>query len=249
MGYNYRSRRTTRKLARQSQRNFIITLVLVGILIYSTITWVLPFFIGSIGFIQNITNPPKEASVQSPKNSSLAPPVLTIPFEAANTPEIDIKGYGTADSKVKLYIDDEPRQTIKVSEDGSFVFEQISLSLGINNIYAKSLDDNDKESLPSKTIKLIYDNEKPDLNISEPEDGRNISGGDKKVRVSGKTEPGAKVFINDAQVIVNSDGDFSTDHSLNDGDNFISIKAQDLASNTTEIQRKVTFSPENQETQ
>lgn len=245
MPFKYHSRRSAKRLARRSQRNFIITLILVGILIYATITWVLPYFIGGLGLIKNITSP-RKANIKQSEDVAIAPPVLNIPYEATSTAQINITGFTTPNLKVKLYIDDDPNQTINASLDGSFTFENITLNLGTNNIYGKTLN-GDKESLPSKTIKLILDNEKPPLSINEPEDGKKIQDGDKKVKVSGKTDPDAKVFVNGAQVIVNRDGNFSTDQPLNDGDNTISVKAVDTASNFTEIQRSVYYTP--QETQ
>lgn len=243
MTRKYYSRRTTRRLAQKSKRNFIITLVIVGVLLYSTITWVLPTFIGSIAFVKNITNPPKETSQPVSENSNLAPPVLNIPYEATNTAQINIGGYGTADSKVRLYIDDKQISETKISEDGSFAFENVDLAIGTNNIYGITLDSNNKESLPSKTIKLYYSSEKPSLSISEPEDNKTIQGGDKKVKVAGKTDPDVKVFINGTQVIVNGDGNFSTEIPLNEGDNQLTISAQDRAMSKTEQQRKVIFQP------
>lgn len=241
MAYRYYSRRYRKKLAARSRRNFVFTLILVGILIYSTLTWVLPSFIGSIDFVKNITRQSKKSSPPPSQESVLAPPVLNIPYEATNTAQINISGYGTPYSKVKLYLDGEPKQTTDVSSNGSFTFENVTLFLGTNNIYGITLDDTDKESLPSKTIKLIYNNEKPVLAVSEPEDGKKIQGGDKKIKVSGKTDPGIKVFVNDMQVIVGSDGNFAIDQSLNDGDNTISIKAQDSALNFSEVQRTVNY--------
>lgn len=231
-----------KRLARKGRRNLIITLILVAILVYSMLNWVLPFFIGSIGVIKN-TVKPSQKKVSQNSNPILAPPVLNIPFEATNSAQIDISGYGTPNSKVKLYLDDEAKETTDVKDDGSFTFRNISLSLGTNNIYGTTVDDNNKESLPSKTIKLIYDNEKPALTISEPNDSKVIQGGDKKVKIAGKTDPGVHMFINNTQVIVDKDGNFSTDQPLNDGDNTITIKAVDIASNTTEEQRKVTYNP------
>lgn len=243
MSYKYRSRRKIKKLARNSKRNFIITLVVIAFLIYSTITWILPSFIGGISFIKDIVNPSKQPIIPSSETATLAPPVFNIPYEATNTAEIDIRGFATANSKVKLYIDDELKETVDASEDGSFTFKNISLSLGTNNIYGKTIDNANKESLPSKTIKLFYDNEKPSLVISEPEDGKKIQGGDKKIKVSGRTDSEVKVYINDNQIIVDKDGNFSIDQPLNEGDNIISVKAQDLASNSIEEQRKVTYNP------
>jgi len=198
--------------------------------------------INSLGFVRNIVNPPQKTTSTLSENAGLAPPVLNIPYEATNTAQINIKGYGTPQSKVNLYLDNEVKKTVDVASDGTFTVEKVSLNLGTNNIFAKTLDEENRESLSSKLLKIIFDDEKPFLNI-EPEDNKKIQGGDKKVKVSGKTEPGVKIFVNENQVIVDKEGLFSTDQSLNDGDNMISIKAQDPASNTTEIERKVTYTP------
>lgn len=248
----YRSRRATRRLARKSKNRFLITVIIVIFLIYATLAWILPAFIGSVGFVTNIIKPAQKPVVQTSQNAALAPPILSIPFEATNSSQIDIKGFGTPDSKVRLYIDGELNETTDVGSDGSFTFQNISLNLGINNIYGTTLDDQDKqslrsedlkESLPSKTIRLIFDNQKPPLSINEPEDNKQIQGGDRKIKISGKTESGVKVFINGTQVIVDKDGNFSSEQQLNDGDNIFTIKAIDAASNSAEIQRKVTYTP------
>lgn len=244
MAYRYKSRRSVKRLARKSRRNFILTLIIVVLLIYSTFTWILPFLINGLGFIKSIVKPSQKILSQ-PKEllGTLAPPVLNIPYEATNTAQINIRGYATPNSKVKIYIDDEPKQTVSVLDDGSFAIENVILNLGANNIYGKTISEQDKESLPSKTIRIIYDNEKPILEIFEPEDGKNIEGGDKKVKVRGKSEPQAKVFINDALVVVSPDGTFNMDYPLNEGDNIITIKSVDRANNSTETVRRVTFKP------
>lgn len=239
----YRSRRSARRLAKKSRRNFIITLILISFLLYATLTWVLPFFITGLGFITDFFKPHQQVVRPINENASLAPPVLTIPFEATNTAQISISGYASPNSKIKLYIDDEERETVDVSAQGEFTIQNVSLSLGTNNIYAKTLDEKDQESLPSKLIKIFYDPEKPSLSLNEPEDNKQIQGGEKKVKFSGQTESGVQVFINGTQVIVASDGNFSTELSLNEGDNNFEIRAIDSASNTTEISRKVIFQP------
>ncbi|MBI2196565.1 hypothetical protein HYU45_03020 [Candidatus Daviesbacteria bacterium] len=241
MAYRYHSRRSVRRLARKSRRKFLITIILVVILSYFTLTWILPNFIGGLGFLTNILNPAKKSESSLNDNLTLAPPVLNIPYEATASSQIDIKGFTSPNSKVRLYVDDEPKDIVASAPDGSFIFKEVSLNLGTNNIYGKTLDEKKNESLPSKLIKLIFDNEKPALSISEPEDNKKIQGGDKKVKVSGKTEPGASVFVSGTQVIVNSEGNFALEQPLNEGDNIISIKAVDKASNTSEEQRRVTY--------
>lgn len=240
MAYRYHSRRSTRRLARKTKRNLIITFILLALLIYATIQWVLPTLINSLGFINSIIKPSKK--IEAPQNPSSAPPVLNIPYEATNTAQINIRGYGTPGSKVTIYLDDERVDTIDVSSDGTFEAKNIDLVLGTNNIYGKSIDEKNLESLPSRLIKVIYDNEKPTLEIYEPEDGKEIQG-ERRIKISGKTEPQAQIAVNENRVVVHSDGIFSTDYQLNDGENIFNIKAQDLAGNLTEISKRVVFKP------
>lgn len=239
MAYRTRSARLT---AKRSKQKFFITFLISGLLIYATIFWILPFFVGGVGLIKNITGQTTQKAEAVADNANAAPPVLNIPFEATNSSSIDIPGYATPGSKVKLFLDDEEKEIVEVSDEGNFTFKNISLNLGTNNIYAKTVDDKSKESLPSKTIRVIFDNEKPKLEISEPEDGKSIQG-ERKLKVAGKTEPQAKIYLNNSQVIVDSEGKFTTTISLNDGENIVTIKSQDSASNSTELSRRVNFQP------
>lgn len=237
--YQYRS---FKRAQNKSRQNFAVSLIIIIALLYITFVWILPNLIGGLGFIKNLTQPNKKV-VNLENETTLAPPVLNIPYEATNTAQINISGYSTPRVKVELFVDDEKKDTVDVSSDGSFNIKNIPLSLGTNNIYAKTIDDAGKESLPSKNIKIIYDNEKPALSISEPEDNKTINGGDKKVKISGKTEPGARVYINNTQVIVDKEGNFSQTLDLNEGDNDFNIKASDQALNITETSRKVIYKP------
>lgn len=243
-------RRSTRRYARKSRTNFIATILIIAVLIFATFQWFLPGLINVLGFVTSILKPSHKSEIPKLDNASLAPPVLNISYEATNTAKINISGFGTPNSKVAIYLDDEKKDTVDVSDDGSFIFRNIALVLGTNNIFGKSIDpdkigvdDKNQESLPSKTFKIIYDNEKPSLNLNEPEDGRIIHGGDRKVKFVGKTEAGARMYINDSQVIVDKEGKFSSEQTLNDGENNFNIKAVDTATNTTEISRKVTYNP------
>ncbi len=240
MSYKIRS---SKRLAKKSRRRFITTVILIGFILFATLNWVLPNFINVLGFVKGLLQPSQKVTSLLEEDPLLAAPVLNIPYEATNSSEIDIRGFSTPNSKVKLFLDDEEKQTTDVKEDGSFIFEKVSLNIGTNNIYAKSIDEKEKMSLPSKTFKIVYDNEKPSLSINEPEDNKKIQGGDKKVKISGKTEAGAKVFINESQIIIDQDGNFSTESTINDGENTLTIKSVDLSSNTTEVQRKVTYTP------
>lgn len=237
---SYRAR-SSRRLVKKTRRNILTTIIICTIILYVTIAWILPNLIGALGIITGFFKPSGKATQSALGNTNLAPPVLNIPYEATNSAQIDISGYSTSGSKVEIYIDDELKTTATVSEDGTFTARNIDLNLGTNNIYGKTLDLEEKSSLSSKTIKLIYDADKPSLDISEPTDGATTK--DRKIKVSGNTEPGVQITINGNQIIINSDGNFSNELSLNDGENTLSIKATDNASNFTEVTRKVTYQP------
>lgn len=239
--YRY-NRRAIRRIANRNKRNFIISLILAILLTYFALIWLLPNFIGIIGSIKKFISPPIEKTRLEDTTVSLAPPILNIPYEATNTPQINIQGYATGDSEVKLFIDDEEKQTVKSSSDGTFTFQNVQMALGINNIYGKTVNEEGEMSLPSKTIRVILDNEKPQLEVYEPEDGKNIQG-EGKMKISGKTEAGAQIYINSSQVIVSNEGNFSSDQTLNEGENIFNIKAVDSALNFTEISRLVNFTP------
>lgn len=236
----YRTR-STRRLAHQTKRRLLLTIIISLLLLYTTINWILPTIINSVGFLRGIFGK-SEKTPAILEDSTLAPPVLTIPYEATNTGKIDIQGFATPRSKVKIFVDEDLKAEVEVESGGNFAAKNIELNLGTNSIYGKTVDEKSKESLLSKTIKLIYDNEKPSLEVSQPEDGKTYQG-ERRIKVLGKTEKEAQVFVNESQVIVNAEGNFSTEYSLNNGENIITIKAKDQASNITESLRRVTFTP------
>ncbi len=238
---SYYKPRSLRRLENKSRRNFILTIILGLVGVYLLLSWGLPALIGGLTTLNKFRHEGKTPAV-AVEDAAIAPPVLNIPYEATNTATIKISGYSSSNSKVEIYLDDALKDTASTSDDGSFTSSDLSLSLGTNNIYGKTVN-GDHKSLASKTIKLIYSNDKPKLDISEPQDGAQVHGGDKKVKVSGKTDPLNSVSINGSTVIVNSDGSFASDTGLNDGDNNITIIATNPVGNSTKSERKVSYSP------
>lgn len=235
-------RRSVRRIASKSKRNFLISLILIIGLGYVSIIWLLPQLINLVGSVRGSLNLSSQRSVQLSDTAAFPPPVLNIPYEATISSRIDIHGYSTPNSKVKLFLDEAEAGLAEVLADGSFIFENIPLNLGTNNLYGKTVDEEGKMSLPSKTFRIIYDNEKPLLEVSEPQDNKTVAG-ERKIKIAGKTEVGARIFINGSQIIVDKEGNFSEEVNLNDGDNIFNIKASDAASNFTEISRRVNFTP------
>lgn len=243
MSYRYRSR-LARNQTKKGKRKFLLSLIFASLLLYATAVWILPNFVGGLTIVSDLFRADKvKGQVNTADNAFFAPPVLTIPYEATSSSEIKIPGYAAPSSKVKIYLDDSLVTETDVNSDGSFITEGIKLNYGLNNIYGKTADDKNNESLPSKTIQVTFDNDKPFLEIYEPEDNKTITGGDKKITIRGKTEKEADIYINSQKIIVDSEGNFMTIKELNDGENLLTIKSQDLAGNSTEFLKKVTYNP------
>lgn len=62
-----------------------------------------------------------------------------------------------------------------------------------------------------------------------------------KTSISGKTSPYADVFINDSQVAADSTGEFKTDVTLDEGENYLFITATDNSGNMSEKQIVVSY--------
>lgn len=232
--------RSVRHTQNKARNRIIISIIVVLFLGYASLTWGLPALIGGLTYITHFNSKPA-VKVASTDDLAITPPVLNIPFESTNSASLTISGYSTPDTKVEIYFDDELKTTASVSDDGSFSTDPLDLVLGTNNIYGKTIV-NDKKSLDSKTIKVIYNNDKPKLDVTSPTDNQEVHGGDKKIHVEGSTGSQDTITINGTTVIVNGDGHFGSDININDGDNTITIVATNEYGNTTSVTRQVKYS-------
>ncbi|MBI2011860.1 hypothetical protein HYS91_03760 [Candidatus Daviesbacteria bacterium] len=232
--------RSIRKREGKVKKKFIFTTVFAFFLFSLVVLWGLPTLISGLS-VFNILKPKTEALNEV--DVALAPPVLNIPFDATNSANIKFSGFTQPEGKVNIYLDDKKVETVVANLDGRFETGFIELSLGTNNIIGKTVNEEGQESLPSKTIQVIYQDEKPKLEVLEPADGIEIEGEGKKVKVSGVTDLDNELTINGNKVIINFAGNFSLDINLNDGENTIIINATNGFGNSTQIQRKVTYTP------
>lgn len=231
--------RSIRHSESRTKRRFIFTVVAVLVGTFVFFVWVLPFIIGQLSFLNKREKPIDAEALKI--DEAIAPPVLFIPFEATNSGTLPISGYAAPNSKVEVYVDEEIKSQVDTDSEGKFTSSPIALNLGTNNINAVTINKSKDKSLPSKNIKLYYSNEKPELTVNEPGDGTEIKGGDKKVKVAGKTEENNSITVNGSTVIVNGEGSFETVVALNDGDNTITVVASNSFGNSEQIQRLVKY--------
>lgn len=233
--------RSVRRAEKKTKKHLLLTIIIVIILGYFLLSWGIPGLIGSLSVFNKLKADDKKV-VTNISDSAIAPPILNIPFEATNSANLVINGYASSESEVEIYLDDELKSTTTTDSNGSFSISDITLSKGQNNIYGKTVN-GEKTSLPSKTIRIVFNDDKPRLDISEPADGHEVKGGEKKVNVIGATDPDNLISVNGQTTIVNSDGTFSLTVSLNDGDNTINILATTPIGNISKAERRVKYTP------
>jgi len=160
-------------------------------------------------------------------------PTLTLVIEPipqfVNNPSITIKG--STDKGATVYVNDEE---VEVDEEGKF---EVSVTLieGLNTIVVRA----EKGTLSkTKRISVTLDTTPPKLQVTIPE---NVL--ERVFEVKGSTEVGAKVTINDEQVLVNPDGTFSYILTIPVGEKELTVvvKAEDKAGNVSTVTKTVKF--------
>lgn len=160
---------------------------------------------------------------------------------ATNSAEFNIAGFSLANQKVEFYLDDDLAETISVDAEGRFN-GKIILSLGVNNLYAVTVDNQNQKSLPSAYLNILYKNTPPLLEVIEPENNILVKK-NPSLFIRGKTENETKVYINSRLVVTDSGGIFSLSVRLSEGKNIYKISAVDIANNVNEKELIVNFQP------
>lgn len=164
----------------------------------------------------------------------IAPPVLNPIPKATNKNSITISGHTSfSDVEIKLFLNGEDVSKTKPNSDNTFNFESISLTSGENEIKAKAINSDKKESDYSQSITISYLDEEPELEIKTPQDAQTFKKDQSPIRITGTTDKNVRVTINEFRAISQDDGTFYYLYNLKDGDNTISIVATDEAGNQT----------------
>nr|WP_249365586.1 S8 family peptidase [Cytobacillus citreus] len=160
-------------------------------------------------------------------------PVITTPKDAAYTNQstITVEGKATPTTQVHLFNKGEEVATTPARKDGTFTVD-VTLQNGENVLTATSSTVRGS-TYPSEPVKIILDQEKPELTIIKPAEGFKTN--QKSVTIEGKaTDPYlAEVTANGQKANVAEDGSYSIDVLLNNGENKFTVTAKDRAGNET----------------
>ncbi len=176
------------------------------------------------------------------KSDILFPPHIDPIPEATNSGTFRISGYGQAGGTVILYSSGTDDDTTKIKDDGTYMFDSVTLKKGENKFtVAQKVDQTTSDQSSPSTI--LYKTEEPILEVTSPTDGAKINGDNTTTRIEGKTDEGSTLTINDRIVVVNSDGSFNYAYKMSGGDNHLKFVVVDIAGNKKELEITFTYEP------
>lgn len=175
-------------------------------------------------------------------NSILSSPTLDpMPF-VTNQKNLTLSGTAQSGATVRVTVNGNPSDFISNSS-GKFNAD-VSLLEGANTIKAQTVDGSGNHSIEIGPYTITVDTNEPVLTISSPTDGQTFSGKkDQTITITGNVDKQAQVTVNDRIIIVSSDGSFSYNYTLNEGENQLLFKAKDNAGNEVESTVKVNYNP------
>jgi hypothetical protein len=243
MSRRIRTSRLNRNAEKQSRKQFILFGIGTVIIIFLLIQ-----FSGSIlslfgNIIFGIRGDENQLSQTNQIDEVLFAPSLNNIPNATSSAQIDISGTASyEDGRIILYINDREVDSTKLGNDQSFTFKKVSLRSGENRIKVY-YSINNRQSDFSQEYVVIRSSEKLELEITSPSDGTTFKKADKRINVSGKTDPNSSVSVNGFRAVVNSEGEFSYLLELNEGDNKIIVESTNEAG--IKVQKEITVKYEN----
>jgi len=168
-------------------------------------------------------------------------PILQAFPEATFTSKVKLNGYAEAGSEVHFVAMGKKLDKIVASEEGMFEYE-LKLQRGLNEVSVYSIDAAGNESISARDFTIYFDDEVPEIEITEPADEAHIELKKNQVTtIKGNTEAQSKVYIGERMVYTGSDGSFSTTYRLSEGKNELLIRVVDRAGNETEKEYTLYF--------
>ncbi len=237
------ARRRSRLSTTEEKKNIrraIIFVILTIIAVIALIFLGLPLLAKYAGLLTDVRK--SSEPVQRQDSTPPSQPKLDPLPEATNEREVEVSGTTEPGATVVLFLNSSSEEVL-ANKNGEFKYT-FRLNAGENEISAKAKDNSGNESQKSKEYIVIFDNDDPSLEISNPQDGGEYFGSkQRQIVIEGVTEEDASVNVNDRVVIVESDGSFAFATTLVEGENTFTVKATDEAGNTKEIQLTLSFTP------
>ncbi|HBU21306.1 TPA: hypothetical protein DEB02_00015 [Candidatus Beckwithbacteria bacterium] len=232
--------RLQRKKEKESLKQAWGYLVLILALLWLIVKLGLPALVKMSTFIGNLRQP-------EPIEQTAATPVLPPRLEAlpadTNKAQLNVAGYSQEGTTVKLYLRGLSVTETIADKEGRFVFSDVNLRVGENEIYTVAGDDKGNTSDRSNVFVVSFDQSAPQLTVETPSESDRFFDNDNPITVAGQAEAEVTVKINGRIVKAGDDGSFTTQLTLEEGDNQIEVLAVDRAENETVKLVTVNYTP------
>jgi len=212
---------------------FILILVIIFM---STIG--LKILLNASSFIARMGENKTETQLKKNQNLIEDIDIDSIPV-ATNSAQIIVGGSVVNFNEVEFYLNDDLVKKISLTASDSFNEEIGELKTGKNEVYVIGKLKDSEDEKQSKVFEVIYKNEKPKLDIKEPAD--NLRTNNQEIKIMGETDKETYIKINELPVVVDAQGIFQMTVRLKEGENKITISAQDIAENTEQKILTITY--------
>ncbi len=235
------SSRRSRKQDQQLKKQIILSalgIVVVLILIFKFGIYV----IQGVGSVATSLKKPAAQENTLTEQTLLLPPVFDEIPKATKETSVTLTGT-THDTTgvVQMYVNNKLAKEVSI-DNGTFEAKNVPLTEGSNSIKALVKNDTNKSEF-SKEYTILSVKDAPKLEVSFPSDAQEFAKGDQQITIEGTTDPDNTVTVNSFRAIVKNDGSFSYYLRLNEGDNKITIEAQNPAGDKTTKELTVKFTP------
>ena len=225
------------KRNRKNKNAWIGYLILTVVLIVFLFTIGTKLFTNSILFLVNLTSVFNKDSIPTENSIEIMTnPIITDIDTATSSASVSFTANAAKNTQVSIFVNDQKQQDFDNKND--LFVKTIELIPGINNIYLVSRN-NKNQIKKSRIYSINYIDTPPLITIEIPQENQIFS--DNYITIKGKTESDTDIKINDRPVTVDSQGNFNSVYSLNEGSNQIIVIATDIAGNQTEKKLTVIY--------
>jgi len=228
-----------KRIIQQTERNLIFIGVGIFVLIIALVFFGAKLLVGFSLLVEK-----KDIDTNSAANSQelLTPPILDDTFSATNEATLTVSGFSESGKTVSLYRNGVKIKSADIKSDRSFAFLNVKLEKGSNTFKARARSESDTESKFSESMSILFSTNSPSLTIDFPTNDETYHKDNNPLKIRGKTDPSNDVTVNSFRAIVSSDGSYTYNLTLQNGDNIITAESIDEAGNKTQKQIKITYS-------
>lgn len=240
-----RRSRLSRRLEKQSKKQMFLSIFGILIIFFLLIKFGIPVLSGVSGLIIKVNEKTSSQSNDQNKDTFLQTPMLDPILSATSSSEINISGKSNEkEGDIETYLNNELDHRVNIDKNGTFHATISSLKEGINLIKVRFRSSNDnKTSDFTDESSVSYTKSAPSLDINSPSDNTEFKKGSEQIYVKGKTDPDNKVTVNGFWATMDESGNFSYYLKLNEGDNTVTVEAENPVGVKTTKTIKVKYQP------